>query len=145
MSTHQIAFTVVDEFGNPIPDYTVTSIANNGAEMKKEGKTDAKGQLTVSLTNTRAGATTVTLTVGGQAYPVEVSFIPDEKTARINLEQLKVLTDNVPADGVSTHQIAFTVVDEFGNPIPDYTVKSAADNGAKMAQEGKTDAKGQLT
>ncbi|PHM38719.1 putative invasin [Xenorhabdus mauleonii] len=145
VSPHQIALMVVDEFGNPIPGYTVKSTADHGAAMAQEGQTDANGQLTVSLTNTQAGVTTVTLDVGGRKYPVKVTFMPDEKTAQIKLDQLKVLTENVPADNVSPHQIALTVVDGFDNPIPDYTVKSIADHGAKMAQEGQTDANGQLT
>ncbi|MDX7986684.1 hypothetical protein FE392_04945, partial [Xenorhabdus sp. 12] len=154
VSTHQIAFTVVDEFGNPIPDYTVTSIANNGAEMEQEGKTDAKGQLTVSLTNTRAGGTTVTLTVGGQAYPVEVSFIPDEKTAQIAEGNLQVIypdgsiakkEDTFIADGETQYRVRAIVTDKSGNLVPDVVVTFQTDNQAKITAKGqKTDKEGKI-
>ncbi|MDX7998939.1 hypothetical protein FE394_06955 [Xenorhabdus sp. Reich] len=141
---NKIRLTVTDKFGNPIPDYIVKSSANNGADIQEDGATDMNGQLVISVTNTNAGTTTITVNLGEKKYSVDVIFIPDEKTAHIIEGNLQIIHpdgsiagkgDIFVADGQTKYLIKAIVIDKSGNLIPDVEMIFQADNQAYITSE----------
>ncbi|WP_392560810.1 Ig-like domain-containing protein [Orbus sturtevantii] len=135
-ASHSVLVTVTDANNNPIADQVVGVKADNGATLVKVDKTDAAGQLTVTVTNTKAGDSVVTVTVNElAAQSVTVAFIADSSTVQFVDSDMNVTADNALATGEATNSVTVLVKDEHGNPVPNYEVAFSAAEGAKVANK----------
>ena len=141
VATNSVKVVVTDALGNPVPNLLVDFSADNKGVIAANSTTDAKGSITLTLTNTKSGVTQVTATVNSHSQTVGSTFIPDVTTAAVSLE---VVTGNMPADGTAQNSIKAKVVDAFGNLIPDQTVNFSATNDATIAASGKTESSGEV-
>ncbi|HGY4723581.1 TPA: beta strand repeat-containing protein, partial [Citrobacter amalonaticus] len=146
LSKIDVAYTVTDANGNPLANQSVTVTTDHGAQPGSVTlTTDSSGVVTVSVTNTTAGATTVSATTAGQTQPATITFVPDTTTATITAGNLKIVTDNATADGLVTNSVKVIVTDAKGNLVPGVAVSFSATNGATMAASGTTGADGSVT
>ena len=151
-----ITITVVDTFGNPVPDQTVQlAVTGTGNTLTQPAAiTDAAGQATGSIVSTVAEDKVVTATVNPGPGEVVLSatptigFIADVGAISDTLSSaVAAPSTGVVADGSTTSTITVTVLDEFGNPVPGQTVELAASGtGHTITQPvGTTDGSGQAT
>ncbi|HID8810790.1 TPA: Ig-like domain-containing protein, partial [Enterobacter roggenkampii] len=62
-ATNSVKATVTDAHGNPLAGQAVTFAADGGAVIAESAATGTDGSVTVTLTSTKAGPSTVTATV----------------------------------------------------------------------------------
>ena len=149
--TSTITVTVKDASGNPIQGATVTLAASptTGNTMTQPvGTTDANGQITGSLSSTKAETKTVTATVDGsvtvtQTAPVVVNPGP-ASAAQSTVAATSPITAST---GTSQSTITVTAKDANGNLIQGATVVLAASGtGNTFTQPvGTTNASGVAT
>ncbi len=125
---------VTDAHNNPLIGINVTFSATNGAALALGSvTTGAGGVADNSLTNTVAGTSAVTATLGNGATLTEnTTFIPDSAGAEILEANLTVTTNNSPADGTTPNTVRAVVTDAFGQPMPGQAVTFTANNGASV-------------
>ena len=141
--TNSVKAVVTDAKGNPVANQAVAFTATNGATMAATGTTGTDGAVTLPLTSTTAGLSTVTATVNGSSQSVQVTFITASGSAGIAAGDLMVLKDNAAANGTDTNRVQATVKDAGGNPVSGMAVLFSAGNGASPAtQSVTTDASG---
>ncbi|APZ04198.1 hypothetical protein BWI95_03510 [Kosakonia cowanii JCM 10956 = DSM 18146] len=107
---------------------------------------DSQGLATVKLKSRVAGEGVVSATLrNGNSSSARVMFIADTATA--TLSAFDIMTDNALADGKQANAVRATVTDRYGNPLANYAVGFAADNGATLIGGNAvlTDARGQAT
>ncbi|MCS3490708.1 inverse autotransporter beta domain-containing protein [Enterobacter sp. SLBN-59] len=139
---------VTDAKGNPVPGVKVTFSAGNGAAITavSDGATDGNGLATATLTNTKAGVTTVSATIGDSSQTVNTTFKADSGTATISAGNLTVTTDNAKANGTATNAVKAIVTDASGNLVSGVAVTFTATNGATITTaSATTDADGIAT
>ncbi len=133
-SVSTITVTVRDAFNNPVEGATVT-LASNGTGntvTQPVGTTDANGQITGTLSSTKAELKTITATVNGS--------VPLNQTAAVTVDpatadHLTFTTE--PQDvnvGSTLPAVAVTAWDQFGNVATGFTgnVTMAIDNDASL-------------
>lgn len=102
-ATNSVKALVQDATGNPLLGQTVSFTANNGATVAATAVTDASGEATVTLTNTKAGITTVTATVGTSSKTADVTFVANAATAKV--ARLIVVANNGLANGALSDSV----------------------------------------
>lgn len=143
-AANQVQATVVDDHDNPVSGALVSFSATNGATIDAQGRTDASGHVSASLTSLTAGGSSVTATVNGGTQRVDVTFIADRSTATVRADDLTVITDNALANGLAANQVQVRVTDANDNPVGGQDVDVTASNGASVASIGTTGADGLL-
>ncbi|CND47740.1 Ig-like domain-containing protein [Yersinia intermedia] len=134
---------VTDANGNPVAGYPVGFSANNSAALLAGTvTTDVHGNALGQLSNLKTGVTTVTITAGGGAQTLPVTFIADPVTAVILTGGLTVTTNNAIADGSTGNQVTATVVDANNNPVASMPVIFTASNSALITNPVNTDITG---
>ncbi|WP_231347614.1 inverse autotransporter adhesin IatC [Escherichia coli] len=134
---HTVNVRVEDQFGNVLPEQTVTFTVTKGAAVfanarqSADIRTDAHGMAEVDLSSTVADASTVEAKVNQSSDSKTVNFVADVSTARI--ADLGVTQDNAVADGATENMLWVKVTDAFGNALGGQTVSVLADNGATVA------------
>ncbi|QWZ75480.1 Ig-like domain-containing protein, partial (plasmid) [Enterobacter roggenkampii] len=107
------------------------------------GTTGADGRVTVTLTSTRAGASTVTAAHNGTSQTADVQFVADATTARV--AELDLMEDGAVADGTAANSVQAVVTDASATRYP-CAVAFTATNGAVLAAAtGTTGADGRVT
>ncbi|MGP3593338.1 Ig-like domain-containing protein [Vagococcus sp. WN89Y] len=144
-ATNSVKASVVDANGNAVPALAVAFSADNGATIAASGTTDARGEVTMQLTSTKAGQSKVVAKVNSSSQSQTLSFVADNSTAQIISSNLVVIADNALANGSATNSVKATVTDAYGNILAGQTVSFSADNSAKITASGTTDAKGEVT
>jgi hypothetical protein len=142
---NRVYVSVTDAKGNPVPQQTVSFTASNGAAIAATGETDDSGTLTMPVTNTLAGESTVTASINSSSQSVVMNFKADSNTADILEGNLVMVNDGAIADGIATNSVQATVTDANDNRVPQTTVNFSADNGATIVASGVTDDNGQVT
>ena len=139
---------VKDTAGRPVADAVVTWTLSGSAKSsdgKLSGTTDAKGEVTLSLTDTVAEAVTVTAAAGGKSGSAVATFT----VAPVGSVALNFATDStVPADGQTKAKLKAKVKDTAGRPVADAVVTWTLSGSAKSSDgklSGTTDAKGEVT
>ncbi|WP_324030784.1 Ig-like domain-containing protein [Pantoea sp. JZ2] len=141
-----LTVTVTDGNGNPLAGQEVSLAATGGAAVAESVTTGADGTAAVKVTSTKAGASTVTATLGESSRQASVSFVADAATAKVSAVVLNGTAVSKVADGESAFTYTVTVKDGNGNPVTGVTVKPAADKaGVTVKAAGATDAAGQAT
>ena len=140
--TNEVKATVKDASGNLLANQEVTFTADNGATVvNAKVTTDANGIAITSLTNTKAGAVTVTATINGMNKTAATNFIADITTAEVT--ELVVTQDGAMANGQATNEVKATVRNKAGDLLVNQDVIFTADNGATVVREKvTTDASG---
>ena len=134
---HTVNVRVEDQFGNVLPDQTVTFTVTKGAAVfanagqSADIRTDAHGMAEVDLSSTVADASTVEAKVNQSSDSKTVNFVADVSTAQI--AELVVIKDGSEADGSTANTLRVKVTDAFGNTLAGQTVSVLAGNGATTA------------
>ncbi|EIY9329142.1 Ig-like domain-containing protein [Escherichia coli] len=134
---HTVNVRVEDQFGNVLPEQTVTFTVTKGAAVfanagqSADIRTDVHGMAEVVLSSTVADASTVEAKINQSSDSKTVNFVADVSTARI--ADLGVTQDNAVADGATENMLWVKVTDAFGNALAGQTVSVSADNGAAVA------------
>ncbi|EOU9834836.1 Ig-like domain-containing protein [Escherichia coli] len=134
---HTVNVRVEDQFGNVLPEQTVTFTVTKGAAVfanagqSADIRTDAHSMAEVDLSSTVADASTVEAKVNQSSDSKTVNFVADVSTAQI--ADLVVIKDGSEADGSTANTLRVRVTDAFGNALDGQTVSVLADNGATVA------------
>ena len=134
---HTVNVRVEDQFGNVLPEQTVTFTVTKGAAVfanarqSADIRTDAHGMAEVDLSSTVADASTVEAKVNQSSDSKTVNFVADVSTAQV--AELVVTQDGSAADGAMANMLRARVTDAFGNALGGQTVSVLADNGATTA------------
>ncbi|HAO0373794.1 TPA: invasin [Escherichia coli] len=134
---HTVNVRVEDQFGNVLPEQTVTFTATKGAAVfanagqSADIRTDAHGMAEVDLSSTVADASTVEAKINQSSDSKTVNFVADVSTAQI--ADLVVTQDGSVADGATANTLRARVTDVFGNALAGQTVSVLAGNGATTA------------
>ncbi|WP_236411197.1 inverse autotransporter adhesin IatC [Escherichia coli] len=143
---HTVNVRVEDQFGNVLPEQTVTFTVTKGAAVfanagqSADIRTDAHGMAEVDLSSTVADASTVEAKVNQSSDSKTVNFVADVSTAQI--ADLVVIKDGSVADGSTANTLRVRVTDAFGNALDGQTVSVLADNGATTAPTVSTEPDG---
>ncbi|MHC8346620.1 Ig-like domain-containing protein [Pseudomonas sp. RT6P73] len=143
-ASNAVTATVTDAHGNPLAAQSVAFTASNGATIDPSAVTNDQGQVQVTLTNTKAGVSTVTATVNGQAVSVDTTFIADTSTATLASGNLVVSSNGALANGAASNAVTATVTDAHGNPLAAQSVAFTASNGATIDPSAVTNDQGQV-
>lgn len=106
---------VTDANGNTLSGYTVAFSANNGAIVPVSAVTGSDGTVTIAVTNTTSGNSTVNATVNGTTRQVTVKFgsgIADASKSTMTLD-----TSSIEADGVAQAIATVILRDASGNLV----------------------------
>ncbi|HIG8861590.1 TPA: inverse autotransporter adhesin IatC [Escherichia coli] len=134
---HTVNVRVEDQFGNVLPEQTVTFTVTKGAAVFDNAgqsagiRTDAHGMAEVDLSSTVADASTVEAKINQSSDSKTVNFVADVSTAQV--AELVVIKDGSEADGSTANTLRVKVTDAFGNTLAGQTVSVLADNGATVA------------
>ncbi|MGS8202304.1 inverse autotransporter adhesin IatC [Escherichia coli] len=134
---HTVNVRVEDQFGNVLPEQTVTFTVTKGAAVfanagqSADIRTDAHGMAEVDLSSTVADASTVEAKINQSSDSKTVNFVADVSTAQV--AELVVIKDGSEADGSTANMLRVRVTDAFGNALGGQTVSVMADNGATVA------------
>ncbi|EIH3593266.1 Ig-like domain-containing protein [Escherichia coli] len=134
---HTVNVRVEDQFGNVLPEQTVTFTVTKGAAVfanagqSADIRTDAHGMAEVDLSSTVADASTVEAKINQSSDSKTVNFVADVSTAQI--ADLVVTQDGSVADGSTANMLRVRVTDVFGNVLAGQTVSVLAGNGATTA------------
>ncbi|HGX8824624.1 TPA: inverse autotransporter adhesin IatC, partial [Escherichia coli] len=134
---HTVNVRVEDQFGNVLPEQTVTFTVTKGAAVfanagqSADIRTDAHGMAEVDLSSTVADASTVEAKVNQSSDSKTVNFVADVSTTQI--ADLMVIKDGSVADGSTANTLRVRVTDAFGNALDGQTVSVLADNGATVS------------
>ncbi|EFC5161709.1 hypothetical protein CRA18_003363, partial [Escherichia coli] len=134
---HTVNVRVEDQFGNVLPDQTVTFTVTKGAAVfanarqSADIRTDAHGMAEVDLSSIVADASTVEAKVNQSSDSKTVNFVADVSTAQV--ADLVVTQDGSAADGAMANTLRARVTDAFGNTLAGQTVSVLAGNGATVA------------
>ncbi|CAD6059669.1 putative invasin [Escherichia coli] len=134
---HTVNVRVEDQFGNVLPEQTVTFTVTKGAAVfanagqSADIRTDAHGMAAVDLSSTVADASTVEAKINQSSDSKTVNFIADVSTAQV--AELVVIKDGSEADGSTANTLRVKVTDAFGNTLAGQTVSVLAGNGATVA------------
>ncbi|MCK3476089.1 Ig-like domain-containing protein, partial [Escherichia coli] len=134
---HTVNVRVEDQFGNVLPEQTVTFTVTKGAAVfanagqSADIRTDAHGMAEVDLSSTVADASTVEAKINQSSDSKTVSFVADVSTAQV--AELVVTQDGSVADGSTANTLRARVTDVFGNVLAGQTVSVLADNSATVA------------
>ncbi|WP_407903911.1 inverse autotransporter adhesin IatC [Escherichia coli] len=134
---HTVNVRVEDQFGNVLPEQTVTFTVTKGAAVfanagqSADIRTDAHGMAEVDLSSIVADASTVEAKVNQSSDSKTVNFVADVSTAQI--ADLVVIKDGSVADGSTANTLRVRVTDAFGNALDGQTVSVLAGNSATVA------------
>ncbi len=144
-ATNKVKATVTDANGNILIGQTVNFSAGNGASIVASGTTGNDGTVTMTLTSTVVGDSTVTASINNSSESVDVTFVADTGTAQIAAGALEIVETGARADGETTNSVKATVTDARGTPLPGQIVNFSAGNGATIAASGTTGGNGTVT
>ena len=133
---HTVNVRVEDQFGNVLPEQTVTFTVTKGAAVFANAgqsagiRTDAHGMAEVDLSSTVADASTVEAKINQSSDSKTVNFVADVSTAQV--AELVVIKDGSEADGSTANTLQVKVTDANGNTLAGQTVSVLAGNSATV-------------
>ncbi|EKT61913.1 Ig-like domain-containing protein, partial [Providencia alcalifaciens] len=115
VAKNQLKAVVTDANGNVVPNVDVVfTVTNGGLPGTQTLKTNASGEVLFEVTNTKAGVTSVKVSINGTEESKDVTFIADISTAIVNFV-------SVPNLGTffigTTYEISASLVDKYNNAI----------------------------
>ncbi|MBI6694244.1 Ig-like domain-containing protein, partial [Pseudomonas corrugata] len=143
VATSTLAATVEDANGHPVPNAPVTWTTSTGTLSAASTTTDANGKTSVTLKGTAAGSATVKAQAVAGASTANVVLTSDGSTAKVI--DLTATPTSIAANGVATSNLAATVEDANGNPVPNAPVTWTTSTGTLSAASTTTDANGKTS
>ena len=143
---HTVNVRVEDQFGNVLPEQTVTFTVTKGAAVFANAgqsagiRTDAHGMAEVDLSSTVADASTVEAKINQSSDSKTVNFVADVSTAQV--AELVVIKDGSEADGSTANTLRARVTDAFGNALAGQAVSVMAGNSATVTPTVTTQSDG---
>ena len=143
---HTVNVRVEDQFGNVLPEQTVTFTVTKGAAVfanagqSADIRTDAHGMAEVDLSSAVADASTVEAKVNQSSDSKTVNFVADVSTAQV--AELVVIKDGSEADGSTANTLRARVTDAFGNALAGQAVSVMAGNSATVTPTVTTQSDG---
>ena len=151
-----ITVTLKNAQGQPVAGKPVEIALAYGKDLKINGSSaetnqyvsigtsNSQGQVSATLSAESSGERTLKVRSGQDMLSAQavVTFVPGP----VDITQSKIETNaaQVPANGTSRAEITITVLDRFGNPIPNATVTLQTTGSAKISQpENPSDLQGQ--
>jgi adhesin/invasin len=126
-STNTIHAHIADANGNPVAGATVVFTISGGTASGSanfsyvSATTDANGNLTINITDTKAGTVSFTATVNGtpiiNGSPATVTFASGVASPTGGNTQLTIVVNNSSADGKSADSLNAHITDVNGNPV----------------------------
>lgn len=149
-ATNEVRALVTDEAGNPVPGVTVAFGLSGSAQVAAGSSptptTDARGYVTLKLTDIKAETVTITATlVNGAQASVDTAFIADAATASLASSDLTVDKNVVTANGTDHARFTAIVKDANGNVVPGITVTWDTNAGNLSGTTSVTDSNGVAT
>lgn len=149
-ATNEVRALVTDEAGNPVPGVTVAFSLSGSAQVAAGSSltptTDAKGYVSLLLTDTKAETVKITATlVNGAQASVDTAFIADAATAALGSGDLTVDKPVVAANGADHARFTAIVKDAHGNVVPGITVTWGTSAGSLSGTTSVTDSNGVAT
>ncbi|MEY0232904.1 Ig-like domain-containing protein [Providencia manganoxydans] len=141
----EVTATLVDSNNNPLPKTEVIWQADpaSGVTFATKTTTDDHGKTTLPVTSTFAGEIKITAKTANTAdQSININFIADSSTAKINTADFKVTPDTTIANGSDTIEVVAKVTDKNGNVIPKFEVTFDSDNGQLTQANVTTDQNG---
>ncbi|HFE3442938.1 TPA: Ig-like domain-containing protein [Klebsiella aerogenes] len=143
-TTNSGTISIVDANNNPVSNATVTWSITGSAKVAASSNTDASGNATITVTDTKAEDVTLTATVNGVSQGKPMTFVADASKAII--QTLILDTNNSVANGSASNKAVATVVDENGNPVANQTITWKSDRfTTTLTPSGVTDADGKAS
>ena len=132
--------------GVPLPQVRVNFSASNNATITTSAHqrvTDANGEILLTLTNTRAGVSTVSASINNSTQTADVTFVAGTGTPGTGT----ITGNGAVANGSDTITVTFPVTDANGNPAPDQSVDITITypDGSTDTQTVVTDSNGNAT
>jgi protocatechuate 3,4-dioxygenase beta subunit len=141
---HCVTATVTDANGTPTPGIPVDFVVSgaNPQPVPITVVTDVNGQAQFCYVGTHAGTDTITATAKGGSNPSDTAT----KTYVAGAPATLTLTPEAATNFVDTqHCVTATVVDAFGNPVPNTTVTFTVTGSVTTTAQRTTDANGVAT
>ncbi|PSH18079.1 invasin-like inverse autotransporter protein, partial [Yersinia pseudotuberculosis] len=143
IQTNRVEARVYDISGHLVPNSNVVFSANNGGQLVQEDvQTDALGSAYVTVSNTTAGETKVSVTADSVLASTTTTFIADKDTATLDANLFLIANDNAIANGVIENRVLLQLVDANGNKVSGVEVNFSATNGASINASAITGANG---
>jgi adhesin/invasin len=128
VAENKVKVTVTDANGNPLSGQVVYFSATNHAVIPPSTQTDTQGIATVSLTNTRAGVSTITAMLNTSQQHIDAHFSANPATATLSADDMGTNNNQQPANGYTPITLYAIIKDAFGNVLSGQTVLFSADN-----------------
>lgn len=130
---NKIRLQAVDAFNNPVPALAVSLSATNGGSLQADPETDEKGELAITLSNTKAGITQVKASLAtGAEKALDARFVADITTAKLEDNSFTLLRNRAAA-GREANVVSVKVVDAYGNSVEGASVAFSVDAPAQVA------------
>lgn len=142
IDTNTAYVVVVDANNNPVPNAHIAwHLGGSTQPGQTDSSTNAKGQSSITFTDTVAQEVDVTATLdNANTKQTKSLFISDPSSAKI---ALSVGNDNSLADGATTNTIDAVVTDGQGNPLPVQNITWQSNRvTAQLPASSKTDLQG---
>lgn len=128
----RVTALVTDAQGNPLAGQTVTFSADNSAVITQSAMTDARGEASVPVSDTKTGQSKVVAQMGSARKEAEVNFVAG-KAASVYMHRV---TGRAVADGTDTSVVEIFVKDSNGNPVTNRKVAiTATDDRVNIPSE----------
>jgi len=127
-SSCNVKVSVLDGFGNPVPNIAVTIQVSGESTNFPAVNTNAQGVANFNFTSIRAGRKTIAMKINGQTLgrSAVVQFTP------LAAEQINMISGQSQTGNVNTalpKLLAVQVVDKFNNGVPNHTVEFLIEAG----------------
>ncbi len=143
-----ITVTLKNDYDNPVAGQAITFPEVSGLTITaKNTTTDDHGQVSATVTSTKAGTYSVSAESNGQTRSVDVTFRANPATADItNADSSVTVNKNTAvADGTDVIVATVTLKDAYGNAVSGETVTFPAVNDLTITEQvTTTDEQGQV-
>ncbi|PKH23636.1 hypothetical protein CIG19_09400 [Enterobacterales bacterium CwR94] len=116
-----LSLSLKDKNDNPVPGQSVVFNSSLTDTTASPAQDNGDGTYTANLIGTKAGTTTITISIGGIAFAVAGKTVTLTADAA-NLDAAKSTLDATPttivADGTRTSSLTLTLKDKNDNPVP---------------------------
>ncbi len=155
VAEHRVTAYLVDRFGNPVTNATVTFAVSPDVQVAAGGSlsvaTNSAGTATIRLVSTKAASSTVTATIDGASAikngsPVTVTFkagVPVAARSLFTVDPAGPLI--VGTEAANTYTATMTALDAFDNPVPQVQLLLTSEPALRQSTlGGVTDADGKV-
>lgn len=138
-TSRNVKISLTDRFGNPVPQSVVSLTATGNASLPASVTTDSNGEATIAVMSEKAGTAVITATAtsSGAVGTARIQYTPDAPARIIFQSPLpQIIVDDVSI-------LRATLVDRFGNGIPNHVLKLTATKNMAVPLTTTTNANGE--